>query len=204
MSDKVFKGINKGMELLLVIGVLALLYYFFSSRKKETRTHELTTIQKARDNAFSYLHQPKTTITKEKKSSLTNQVHSKMIGLPPTRITSSSIKTQYKKSYKQNDEAPTHQKLSTTRTGYVLTDKTQLSKKLCKKCKIQKSFSEFRLNSNTEDGYTKYCNTCMDSKSDKDVYLRCPKCGKNRRKTSFFKSKKANRKYSKWCKYCHK
>lgn len=190
------------MELLLVIGVIALLYYFLSNRKREKITHEITRVQTFKDGKNSYLQQAKTTITEEKTSSVTNRAHCKTIK-SPSNITS-SINSHCRANNTQNDVVRTQKKLSTLNTNRGSLNKPELSKKLCKNCKTQKQLSEFRLNSNTEDGYTKYCNTCMDSKPRKNIYLRCPKCGKNRKKSSFFESKKVGREYSKWCKFCHR
>jgi hypothetical protein len=76
--------------------------------------------------------------------------------------------------------------------------------KYCPKCMMQKSPSQFRKNSKTNDGLTKWCAFCLDvqERSEEQKYKICPNCGKNRRITSFYSSLKHRDGLTKWCKYC--
>jgi len=78
------------------------------------------------------------------------------------------------------------------------------SGKNCLNCNEFKNVKEFRANSKTDDGYTKWCYDCIKPKENTNSSLKkCSNCKNMRKKTSFFETTKRSDGLTKWCKFCH-
>lgn len=189
------------MEILALIVIAGLIYFYVSNNSRKVKDETVITTTQTVKTAHGEQTITRTTTINDVQTDIRNpqtpmyfKEHPVVQPHPQTQVETQS-KLPEQSVQNRIQEQPKQ-----------LTQKQEVKFKLCTGCNRTQPISEFGLNHNQPDGFTKWCKTCMKTgaprPSDMSGKKVCEKCGQNRLKTSFYPTTKYPDGLSKWCKFC--
>lgn len=184
------------MEILVLIVVAGLIYFYVSNNSRKVKDETvITTTQTVKTDHGEQ------TITR------TTKINDVQMDIRNPQTPMTFREHQIAQPQPTRQEQYTHTLEHTTnRLADTTPEKTQqkqeIQLKLCSHCNRTQPITEFRPNQKRPDGLTKWCKSCMDTSVDISGKKVCEKCKQTRLKSSFYLTSKYPDGLSKWCKYC--